>query len=83
MVAIVLLGIALLIGQAGDMQTAAIYAFLPGMLLLAGGVELLKKVWYCADCGQYVGKTRRPCYRCGCNMLTTQYSGSGRTVRNR
>jgi len=41
---------------------------------------------FCADCGQYLGKSNRfncPCPRCKCNRYTTRDTGAGKTVRTR
>lgn len=58
-----------------------------GFFFLALDVGLLifacrKPGWFCCDCGQYMGGDRTAeCFRCGCNMFTTSYTGSGRTTR--
>jgi len=57
-----------------------------GFFFLALDIGLLifafrKPGWFCCDCGQYVWDRTAECFRCGCNMFTTNYTGSGRTTR--
>ena len=39
--------------------------------------------YFCADCGQYLGKSPKTCSRCGSNRYSLKDSGVGQTVRNR
>lgn len=57
-----------------------------GFFFLALDVGLLifafrKPGWFCCDCGQYLGDRVGECFRCGCNMFTKDYTGSGGTTR--
>ena len=57
-----------------------------GFFFLAFDIGLLifafrKPGWFCNDCGQYVWDRTACCSRCGCNMFTTNYTGSGQTTR--
>ena len=56
-------------------------------LFVVGGVLLYFafEKWYCAACGQYLSRGRKPqrCDRCGSNRVTNQDPGAGRAVRIR
>lgn len=56
-----------------------------GMIVIGGMMFYLAiRKWYCAACGQFLGrgsKPSRPCNRCGSNRFTSQDPGAGDTVR--
>jgi len=43
----------------------------------------VKREYFCADCGNYLGTSPSSCSRCGSNRYTEEDSGVGRTIRNR
>lgn len=53
--------------------------FMVGCLLL----WLAYRKWYCAQCGQFLGRGDRPnrCARCGSNRVTNEDPGVGDKVR--
>ena len=53
--------------------------FILGAMLLFMAFEK----WYCAACGQYLSRGRKPnrCDRCGSNRVTNDDPGAGRAVR--
>lgn len=63
-------------------------AGLVGIPIMAFGFVLLYlsvRKWYCAQCGQFLGKGDQPsgCERCGSNRVTTDDPGAGEAVRVR
>lgn len=52
-----------------------------GLIMMIGCMDDL---YFCADCGNCRGADPSgPCPRCGCNIYSKEYTGSGRTFRNR
>jgi len=83
-----LFGIILLASLSGfriaDGESVAILVFT--MLIFIGGILLIifskKPEFYCSDCGNFRGTTPTgACQRCGCNVVTKEYTGSGTTQR--
>lgn len=56
-------------------------------IVVAGGflLHLAWRKWYCAQCGQFLGRGERPrrCDRCGSNRVTNEDPGPGDTVKVR
>jgi hypothetical protein len=57
---------------------------LMGVVLMI--IAFLNKMWFCCDCGNYLGDgfTSPPstCHRCGCNIYTEEFQGVGVTFRD-
>ncbi|MDA3837020.1 MAG: hypothetical protein PF542_05345 [Nanoarchaeota archaeon] len=86
---IVMLGVGIVIMMDGS-EIGALLS-LVGILMMVFCMDK-RQLWYCADCGNYIGSTKydsnylprvSTCSRCRCNVFTREYSGSGKTRRNR
>jgi DNA-directed RNA polymerase subunit RPC12/RpoP len=62
-----------------DLMWVGLAIFTVGLLL----VPTEEKSWYCAACGQYLGKgdVTSKCERCGSNRVTDEDPGAGEVVR--
>lgn len=82
-------GILILVG-ALVMGVSLTFDWIDGMwvglvILVPGGLLLYAawQKWYCAQCGQFLGRGSRPgnCGRCGSNRVTNKDPGVGDAVR--
>lgn len=84
---VVILGLSALVFRSDDPRLLIMLVpclfFLVGSWLTAERITYYYDDHYCADCGQYLGRSPATCSRCGCNRYTTEDSGVGQTIRHR
>lgn len=76
------------IGIIGGSELNSMEVMMVGAAAFAVGIFLVYmdvRKWYCAACGQFLGRGDRPsrCERCGSNRVTTEDPGAGDAVRVR
>lgn len=83
--ALVTIGVAIVLAGLYFNKTEGTVAGVPVMALGFVLLYLSVRKWYCAQCGQFLGKGDQPsgCERCGSNRVTTDDPGAGEAVRVR
>jgi hypothetical protein len=66
--------------EIGAEQIIGIVIGVIGILIFYSSFRI--PLYFCSDCGQFLGRSGTSCPRCGCNIFTTEFKGTGQTMRD-